>query len=158
MLDINALIGDTDYGKNRFLFIAAFERFFCGSRLWTKTNMRIIYPAFSVISMMMASKSWFLTTCATMRATLFQVAIAFALALTLSSCASGPSLEELELEAMKTGDWTAYEAKKARNAADDARAAATKQCRDRNKILYCEQWGRIDYARDCTCIDSIRGY
>jgi starvation-inducible outer membrane lipoprotein len=69
------------------------------------------------------------------------------LVLTLGACVSVPTLEELEHQAMLTGDWSAVEARERRIAHRSARQGPG--CPS-GTVAYCEQ--QVSSER-CTCVD-----
>ena len=66
----------------------------------------------------------------------------------LAACASEPSLEELEDQAMVSGDWSAVERRE--QIQKDLRGESAQRCPDRHTIV-CEQMGA---SEKCTCVPS----
>jgi hypothetical protein len=72
--------------------------------------------------------------------------IVLVLTVTLAACASEPSLEELEDQAMVSGDWSAVERRE--EIQRDLRGKSAQSCPDKHTMV-CEQTGAND---KCTCI------
>ncbi len=70
------------------------------------------------------------------------------LGLTLGGCAAGPSLEELEHQAMLSGDWSAVEKRERLIREREARRGP--QC-DSGYVAYCER--RFGDTR-CVCVSN----
>ena len=71
------------------------------------------------------------------------------LLLTLSGCASRPTMEELEKEAMRTGDWSAVEERQ-RMDRKMGRYVPGQECPN-GKALFCEKKGERE---ECTCVSA----
>jgi hypothetical protein len=76
------------------------------------------------------------------------IAIPLAL-LMLVGCAPYHTLEELEVEAQLTGDWTKVEARERRVQAKQARKELVAACDELKMIVYCEYRGG---DKDCGCV------
>ena len=63
----------------------------------------------------------------------------------------GVSLEELEAEALITGNWNKVESKEAKKRKEQEHAAQVQTCIDRGKRLVCE--GALRRYADCFCAD-----
>ena len=72
--------------------------------------------------------------------------IILVLTVTLAACASEPTLEELEDQAMVSGDWSAVERRE--EIQKDLRGASDQRCPDR-QVVYCEQMGA---SEKCACV------
>jgi len=68
------------------------------------------------------------------------------LTVTLAACASKPTLEELEDEAMVSGDWSAVERRE--EIQKDLRGESAQRCPDKHTVV-CEQMGG---SEDCECV------
>ena len=68
------------------------------------------------------------------------------LTVTLAACASRPTLEELEDEAMVSGDWSAVERRE--EIQGDLRGESAKRCPARHTVV-CEQMGA---SEECECV------
>ncbi len=72
----------------------------------------------------------------------------FATLLCLTACASGPTLSQLEDEALTTGDWSKVEAREQSD--QRRRPQPTLQC-PKGKIAYCES--HLD-PNACRCVSA----
>jgi hypothetical protein len=73
------------------------------------------------------------------------------LLLVLFACAPVPTLEELEDEAMLTGDWSKVEAREKRLKYEQEYRAAEQYCKEQNKLLICLHRGGPARIKDCGC-------
>ena len=83
------------------------------------------------------------------RRTLSISLLTLALAVGIAGCASRPSMEELESEAMRTGDWSEVEQRK-RMDRQMGRVDSDSQCPSGESLL-CRQKGERE---ECECVDS----
>ena len=81
----------------------------------------------------------------------YMIAVMVTVILILGACTPMPTLQELEDEALITGDWSLVEAREKRINRNNEYKAAVAFCRERHRLLYCEtRSGRIKLD-DCYC-------
>ena len=88
----------------------------------------------------------------------YMIAVMVAVILILGACTPMPTLQELEDEALITGDWSLVERREERLNRNKEYRDAVAFCRERHRLLTCEtRAGRLN-IENCSCAtrDEIR--